>query len=207
MNLPLFISKRIAKESSGSFSTTINKIAIASIAMGLTVLILAFMVLYGFKSEIKSKIYSFSGHLIVNKYTLSTSFEETSIAANDTLIDEIRAYPLTTTVQPFALKAGLLKTDEEVQGVIIKGVDQLFDTTRFSRHLIKGRFPNLYGEKYSTEIILSKKISNYLKLGIGDEVLIYFVQNPPRFRRLQVVGILQPGLFGRPGFHRPEAPQ
>ncbi|MEQ9405847.1 MAG: FtsX-like permease family protein [Cyclobacteriaceae bacterium] len=194
MNFPLFISRRISKETSGSFSTTINKIAIISIGLGLAVLLLSFMILYGFKGEIKEKIYSFSGHLIISKYTLSTSFEESSIVVDDSLIQTIKAYPLTERVQPFAMKAGLLKTDEEVQGVIVKGVDYSFDTAGFSKHMIEGRFPDFSKEKYSTEVALSKKIASYLRLNTGDEVLIYFVQNPPRFRRLQIAGIYETGL-------------
>lgn len=194
MNLPFFISKRISKESAGSFSSTINRIAVVSIGLGLAVLILAFMVLYGFKKEIKDKIYSFSGHLIISKYSLSTSFEETSITVDDSLIQELKRYPLTARVQPYAMKAGLLKTDEEVQGVIVKGVDEAFDTLGFQKHMVDGKFPNLNKEDYSTEIALSKRVSNYLELGVGDEVLIYFVQNPPRFRRLQVTGIYETGL-------------
>lgn len=194
MNLPLFISRRISKESVGSFSTTINKIAVVSIGLSLAVLILSFMILYGFKGEIKDKIYSFSGHLIVNKYTLSTSFEEASIVVDDSLIKLINDYPLTDRVQQYAMKAGLLKTEEEVQGVIIKGVDSSFDTTDFSKHMIEGRFPDFTSEKYSTEVALSNKIAKYLQLHSGDEVLIYFVQNPPRFRKLQVTGIYETGL-------------
>ncbi len=194
MNFPLFISNRISRQAEGSFSTIISKIAVISIALGLAVLILSFMILYGFKGEIKDKIFSFSGHLIINKYTLSTSFEETSIVVDDTLLQLIQSYPLTSRVQPFAMKAGLLKTEEEVQGVLIKGVDSSFDTTSFSKHLVEGRFPDFTGEKYSTEVALSNKIASYLRLHAGDEVTIYFVQNPPRFRRLQVAGIYETGL-------------
>ncbi|MEM9341272.1 MAG: ABC transporter permease [Bacteroidota bacterium] len=194
MNLSYFISNRISKNSAGTFSTTINRIAVVSTGLGLAVLIIAFMVLYGFKAEIKNKIYSFSGHLIINKYTLSTSFEESSITVSDTLIRLLESYELTDTFQPYAMKAGLLKTSEEVQGVIIKGVDSRFDTAGFSRHLVAGRFPDLSQEKYSTDVALSKKIANYLDLSVGEEVLIYFVQNPPRYRPLQVVGIYETGL-------------
>jgi len=206
MNLPYFISNRISKHSIGTFSTTINRIAVVSIGLGLAVLIIAFMVLYGFKTEIKDKIYSFSGHLIISKYTLSTSFEESSISVSDSLIKQLEAYPLTKTIQPYAMKAGLLrairnqgaedrgKSSEEVQGVIVKGVDHRFDATSFSKHIIDGRFPDFSGVGYSTEVALSKKIANYLQLNVGEETMIYFVQNPPRFRKLQVVGIYETGL-------------
>lgn len=194
MNLPYFISNRISRHAEGTFSTTINKIAVISTGLGLAVLLVAFMVLYGFKTEIKNKIYSFSGHLIISKYTLSTSFEETSILVTDSLVFQLEDYELTDRFQPYAMKAGLLKTEEEVQGVIIKGVDHRFDTTGFKKHVVEGEFPDFTGGQYSTEVALSKKIADYLQLGVGDEVLVYFVQNPPRFRKLRVTGIYETGL-------------
>jgi len=206
MNLSFFISNRISVESKGSFSSTINRIAVISVALGLVVLIIAFMVLYGFKSEIKHKIYSFSGHLIINKYTLSTSYEETSIVLDDTLISILEDYPSTKRFQPYAMKAALVKslsknkTEEfseakgEIQGVIFKGVDHRFDTSLFKDHITDGRFPDFSKEGYSTEAAFSRKAANYLRLNIGDEVLIYFVQHPPRYRKLQVAGIYETGL-------------
>ena len=206
MNIPFFISKRISKESSGSFSSIINRIAVISIGLGLAVLLIAFMVLFGFQREIENKIYSFSGHLIISKYTLSTSFEETYITVDDSLINQLNAYPNTKRVQPYAMKAGLLqarkKTNNElgysergeIQGVIFKGIDQNFDTTGFKKHILEGRFPTLESETYSTEIALSKRIANYLEVSVGDETVIYFVQNPPRFRRLQITGVYETGL-------------
>ncbi|MEO1255748.1 MAG: ABC transporter permease, partial [Bacteroidota bacterium] len=153
MNFPFFISKRISKESTGSFSSIINRIAVVSIGLGLAVLLVAFMVLFGFKKEIKDKIYSFSGHLIISKYTLSTSFEETTIIVDDSLINQLERYPLTKRIQPYAMKAGLLQarkkaTNEfgytergEIQGVIFKGIDQKFDTAGFKKHMLEGEFP------------------------------------------------------------------
>ena len=206
VNLSFFISNRISVESKGSFSSTISRIAIISIALGLAVLIIAFMVLYGFKREIKRKIYSFSGHLIINKYTLSTSYEETSIILDDSLIRTLKDYPLTERFQPYAMKAGLVRrlskdgtgqisgAKEEIQGVIFKGVDHQFDTSYFKRHLVEGRFPDFSTDGYSTEAAFSRKVANYLRLNTGDEVMIYFVQDPPRYRKLNVVGIYETGL-------------
>jgi len=162
------------------------------------------MILYGFKNEIKAKIYSFSGHLIISKYTLSTSYEETSIVVNDSLISTLENYPLTARFQPYAMKAGLIRalkngkapseSDADIQGVLFKGIDQRFDTTFFKRHLTAGRLPKIGSAKYSTEVVFSSKIANYLKLGAGDEAMIYFVQDPPKYRKLQIVGVYETGL-------------
>ncbi len=194
MNLPFFISNKITKKSEGTFSQTIHKVAITSIAIGMISLLLSFMILGGFKKTISEKIYSFGGQLLITQFTQSSSFENASFLLSDTLIRVLEAEPYITRFQSFALKAGLLKTKEEVQGIIFKGIDIDFDTSSFQSNLVKGRFPSLSDDAYSLEVMLSSRIADYLKLDTGDEVLVYFVQNPPRFRNLQVSGIYQTGL-------------
>jgi lipoprotein-releasing system permease protein len=88
----------------------------------------------------------------------------------------------------------LLKALEAVEGVIIKGVGEDYDTANFSKNIIEGRFPDLLKEGYSSEVLVSRKLATLLQINIGDEVLMYFVQNPPRYRQINVVGIYQTGL-------------
>lgn len=194
LNLPLFISRRIAKNESGSFSSTIHRIAVISISVSLMALIVAFMVLYGFQGAIRDKVFSLSGHLTVNKYALSNSFEETSILASDSLMEGLIAHESIRHAQRFALKAGLLKTEEEVQGIILKGVGSDFDTSKFSTQMIEGEFPDFSGEKYSTDVTISEKIATLLRLNVEDKVTIFFAQQPPRYRRLTITGIYSTGM-------------
>jgi lipoprotein-releasing system permease protein len=172
---------------------------VISIVVGITALLLAFMVLGGFQDKIKEKVYAFSGQLQISKYTVSTSYEDSEIEISDQLSDQLDTTGYIKKWQPFAFKAALLKTDEEVQGVIFKGIDYRFDTAFFNDQIVEGVFPNVSGPavsftKYSTEVAISRHMSRFLKLSIGDEVLIYFVQNTPRFRKLKVVGIYETGL-------------
>ena len=194
MNLPYLISTRIAKNVQGSFSGTINKIAIISIAVALSSLILAFLILGGYEETIKNKIYSFSGHVIISKYSLSNSVEETYINVSDSILEVIRETDGVDYVQSYAFKYGLLKTEEEVQGVLVKGVDHHFDVPSFGEHMVEGVFPSFPEEGYGTEVAISRRISKTLKLEVGDEVVIFFVQKPLRFRKLKVTGIYQTGL-------------
>lgn len=194
MNLTHFISTRISKGESGSFSHSIHKVAVTSISVGILSLLLAFSVLRGFQDKIKEKVFAFSGHLVVSKYTLSTSYEDTEISIDENLREALRENSNVEKWQSFAYKAGLLKTEEEVQGVIFKGVSIDFDTVFFKEQLIEGRLPNLTADGYSTEVAISKYLSNYLTLGLGEDVLIYFVQNPPRYRKLEITGIYETGL-------------
>ncbi len=194
MNLPYFISKRISGESQGTFSQSINKVATVSIAVGIASLLLSFTILGGFQDKISEKIFSFSGHLNVTKYTLSTSFEENALKVTDSVIMVLDQQDYVTKYQSIAYKAGLLKANNEVQGVIFKGVDSSFDTAFFKQNIVTGKFPDFNKQGYSLEVTLSRKISDYLNVSTGDDVLIFFVQNPPRYRKLKVSAIYETGL-------------
>ncbi|MEQ8337711.1 MAG: ABC transporter permease [Cyclobacteriaceae bacterium] len=194
MNLPYFISSRITKNEEGSFSGTITRIAIISIAVALSSLILAFLILGGYENVITSKIYSFSGHVVVSKYTLSNSVEETSIVVSDSLLEKVKNTEGVDYVQAYSFKYGLLSTKDEVQGVLVKGIDEHFNRTDFEQHLIRGKFPEFPEDNYGTEVAISEKISNILQLDVGDEVTIFFVQKPLRFRKLQITGVYETGL-------------
>lgn len=195
MNLPNFISKRISKEAKGSFSNSINRIAVISIALGLSSILIAFMVLGGFKEKIGDKIYDFNGHLIITKYVANSNVDDHPVSLNSDFHRNWQTkFPYIRHVQRFANKPALLKTDEEVQGIILKGVDESFDTVRFNKNLIKGKFPQFPEKGYSREILVSKMLANQLLLDVGDKVLIYFVQDPPRYRNVTVSGIYETGL-------------
>lgn len=165
-----------------------------SIAIALSALIGTYMILNGFQDTIKQKIYSFSGHLVLSKYTLSTSYEDSFIEVGDSLITGLQGLTGVDYLQTYAYKAGLLKTEEEVQGVILKGVDHRFDTGAFSKHIIKGHFPKFPDSGYGTEVAISSKVARYLELDVDDRVLVLFIQDPPRYRNLKITGIYETGL-------------
>lgn len=194
MNLAYFISKRINKSQSNSFSSTIHKIAVASIAIGLGIMIISFLILGGFQETIMNKIFSFGGHLQVTKYTFGNGYGENPISVDLDIYQNPKDYDFIKHVQEFSYKPGLLKTEEEVFGVILKGIGKSFDTARFSNNIVKGQFISFDDSTYSTDVMLSQKIANVLKLDVGDEVIMYFIQNPPRFRKLNITGIYDTGL-------------
>lgn len=195
MNLSYFISKRINKEQQGSFSSTIGRIAVASIGVGLGSILISFLILRGFQTTIINKIYGFAGHLQVSLYTLrASSFDEPPISLESDFYTHWRNYDFIDHVQPIGYKMGILKTEDAVLGTVFKGVSSDYDTARFAPALKAGRFPHFSDTTYSLEVLFSQRIADKLLLGVGDEVTMYVVQNPPRFRRLKIVGIYETGL-------------
>jgi len=191
LNLSYFIAKRISFKRTGGFTGTIHRIAVASIAIGLAIMIVSFMILGGFQNVIANKVFTFTGHYQVHQFTLSNAFEEPPTSTNSEFYSQYSQLDVIRHVQVYATKPGLLKGEEEVEGVIMKGIGPEFDTLSFGSALINGRFIRFPEEGASNEIILSGKIANKLKLDVGDKVIMYFVQDPPRYRNFDIVGIYE----------------
>jgi lipoprotein-releasing system permease protein len=191
LNLSYFIAKRISFKGSGGFSVTIYKIAVGSLALGLAVSLIAFMVLGGFQKTISDTVYGFTGHFQVQRFTMSNDFEESPFSLTSDFAQNYKQLDRITGVQSFAHKAALIKGEDEVEGILMKGVGQDFDSLRFKSYLIEGRLLKIPEEGTSNEVMLSSFIANKLNLKVGDKITLYFVQEPPRYRRVEIVGIFR----------------
>lgn len=196
MNLPYFISKRINTADKGSFSTIIHKVAIASVALGIAIMVVSFQVLGGFRNNIKEKVFSFAGHIQAKKFSLSNSFEEEPFSLTEKEIGLLSATRHVKHIQEFAHKPGLVNRNDEVFGFLFKGVAESFDTTTFRNYLISGRFPKLTDsvKLFSNEVMISQRMADRMEVGIGDRIVSYFIMDPPRTRSLVVTGIFVTGL-------------
>ena len=194
MNLSYFISKRIRQGQDNSFSSIIHKIAVASIAIGLSAAIVSFLIMQGFQSEVKNKIYTFSNHLLITKYTMNNAVEEQSFKFTTDLQQHPEQFGFVTHVQEYSHKAGLIKSEDEVMGIVFKGVGKSFDQTQFSKNLIDGEFIHLPDSGYAREIVLSRIIADKINAKTGDDIVVHFFQNPPRFRKLKITGIYETNL-------------
>ena len=110
------------------------------------------------------------------------------------LYNEKEKFPFISHIQEYAHKIGVVKTDDEALGVLIKGVGKSFDTVAFRENMVAGEFIQFRDSGYASQIILSKTIATKLKKNVGDEIIVHFFQNPPRFRRLKVRGIYETNL-------------
>ncbi|GAB2591600.1 ABC transporter permease [Spirosoma areae] len=196
MNVPVFLARKVRHAPEGSFSATVTRIGIASIALGLSILIVAFAVLYGFKDTIQQKIFQFGAHLQVSKFSNNLSYEEKALPLNTNLYRDSTTIPGVQHVQAVAMKAGILKTKEELTGVVLKGVGPDYDWNLFQGSLVAGTVPTVGADtgSGSTQILLSQFMANQLQVTVGQNLLLYFLGNTPRARKMTVVGIYETGL-------------
>lgn len=196
MNFPYFIAQRLIKGRSrgASFSRPINVIAVIGIALGLAVMILAVAILTGFKQQIREKVVGFGSNIQIVNFDSNISFETNPISSNQSFIPKIKNIPGIKHVQVFATKAGIIKTEEEIQGVVLKGVGSDFYWSYFGKNIVDGKIFTVTDTGRTNEVIISKKISDMLRLRTGDSFAMYFVQDPPRSRKFTISGIYETSL-------------
>jgi len=194
LNLYYFISSRIQKNDRQSFSSLVHRIAVIIVFLGFLLSVTSLCILDGFKTSIREKIFSFGAHIHLTKYDIDKSYEESPFVIQKDILDSIKAIHTVQHVQGVSHKPCLLKSDSEIQGVILKGVGPDFDVSRFQNNITSGRFIKFEDSTYSKQIIVSEKIAAKLQIKIGDSLLLYFVQNPPRYRKVEIAGIYQTGL-------------
>ncbi len=191
MNFEHFIAKRLMGRSGGleNLSRPFIRITIAAITLSLAIMIVAIAVVTGFKKEISEKTIGFGSHIQILNYDSNLSYETRPISRNQECLPQIRAIKGIRHIQVFALKPGIIKTDKDIQGVVLKGIGPDFDWTFFRKNLVEGEVFHLPDSSASTSVIVSKKIASLLGFRVGDRFDMYFVQDPPRFRRFTISGI------------------
>ncbi len=202
MNLPFFISKRLilTKESNNRFTKPIIRLGILSISLSVAVMLISIIVVKGFKEQIKEKLIGFGSHIQVTHFD-NQSYESIPFEFNkDSFTFNIsESYKITSNqiknIQSYALKAGVIKTSDEIYGTVLKGMDSDFDTSYFSNTLLEGKMPIFNDTIISNDVIISKVIADFLNFKINDNIFIYFIQDPPRIRKFNIIGIYETSLI------------
>ena len=173
MSLEYFIAKRIyfSKEGDRQATPPVVRIAMIGIALGLAVMILSVAIVIGFKKEIRNKVIGFGSHIQITNFDNNASYESTPIAVSDTLLEHLKTFPGITHVEGFATKPGILKTDSDFQGIVLKGVGRDYDWTFFRNNLKEGELFILPTDKVSTDVLLSRYLAKLLGLKVGDSFL------------------------------------
>ena len=197
MNLPLFIARRIYHDEDDrrKVSRPAIRIATAGVAIGLAVMIISVCVVIGFKHTIRDKVVGFGSHITVADYMTLQSDAPYPICMGDSMMEVLSGINGVTHVQRFAQKQGILKTDNDFLGVVLKGVGPEFDTTFISQHLVEGSMPVFSDSASTNKLVISKLIAEKLQLKCGDRIFAYFMNdNDVRTRRLTITAIYNTNL-------------
>lgn len=194
MNIELFIADRIYKgdkKNEKRVSSPAIKIAITGIALGLAIMIVAVCIIIGFKKEIREKVIGFGSHIQITSFDNNPSYDHQPIAFSDTLRKLLLSNSEIAHVQPFITKPGIIKTDKDFLGIVLKGISKDYDWRFFEKNLIQGKIISLNDTSGVNQAVISQNIANKLHFKLGDSFTTYFVQEPVRARRFKITGIYE----------------
>lgn len=193
MNTIIFIAKSLWRRSHGKgrLSSGSSAIATISVAISMIVMILALSITDGFKKEVKEKASGFSGEILIHSPGVEITTSQYPINAAPGFLDELLSLKELESSSPYAYRSAIIKRGEEIQGVLIKGVDTSFDWRFFGSVLVEGRLPLVGGADSAgvNELIISKRLASMLGYSIGDNVILYFIDKNVKVRRYVLCGI------------------
>lgn len=191
MKLEPFIAKRIffSKEGDSRASKPAVIVATAGIALGLAVMILSVAIVTGFKKEVREIVTGFSSHIQISNYDNNFSYETQPLRVSDSLCAALNKNPEVKHLQLYATKPGIIKTDQDFQGMVVKGVGKDYNWDFFRKSLREGELLSFSDSAATNDVMISENLSDRLGIKLGDSFLSYFIQSDIRVRKFKVKGI------------------
>jgi lipoprotein-releasing system permease protein len=199
LNFELFIAKRIIsnKTYKSSVSAPIIKIGIAAIAIGIIVMLIAIATGFGLQQKIRDKVVAFNGDIEITNYDTNASDEsQVPISINQDFYPKFKNIEGIKHVQAVATKFGVIRTESDFEGVVVKGVGSDYNWDYFQEFLVDGRLPD-FTKRRNEEILISKYLANRLNFKVGDKFQTLFgdqLDELPRIINFEVVGIYNSGF-------------
>lgn len=188
MNFPFFLARKLSTgNESNSFSPAMT-VAIAAVAISLTVMMASVAIVNGFKKEIRDKVVGFNGHITLYTVPLSQD-DDNLILLSPSLKEELNSVPF---IKEYSLQAALpavMKTANDFKGVYLKGLNGDANVKFLEKNLEEGEVVDFNNEENKEKIIISNIAARQLGLKTGDKIDTYFFSDDIRVRRLEVAGI------------------
>lgn len=196
LNTEFFIARRLSGRSSRDSKNVMVRISTVTVAISIAVMIIAVAVISGFKSVLTDKISGFGGHVLIMNLDGNNSLEPAPIEKNPTLEKLVREVPGFGNMNVYATKGGIVKTEEAMQGIVLKGVGPDYDWSFFESNLVEGDLPQIIDSARTKDIIISRSLSNLLKVGTGEKLAAIFFQSDraPRPDIFKISGIYDTGF-------------
>ncbi|WP_027449417.1 ABC transporter permease [Xylanibacter brevis] len=196
-NLPLFLARHIYDEKGDKKKVSRPAIRIATIgvAIGLAVMIVTVSVVLGFKHTIRDKVAGFGSHIQIQNIFAYTQAGNFPICLGDTLTTAFKQVKEVRHIQRYTHTQGILKTDNDFMGVVLKGLGAEYDTQFLKESMIEGELPQFCDSASKYPLVISKTMADKLQLRVGDRLFAYFINNDDiKARRFTIKGIYQTNM-------------
>lgn len=195
MRTEFYIARRLSSRRDGNKAGVMERVATIATAVSLAVVIVTLSVVVGFKEELDAKISGSVSDVVItapeSRGVVSSKAIRRCDAIEYLLDDEcVERYSV------YRSKEGVLKSDENIVGVLLKGVDSLYDLDFYREALVRGELPRLTGEPRSKDVLVSQSIARKMDVDIGERVEMVFIDaNGSVLRdRFAISGIYRTGV-------------
>lgn len=190
--LETFIARRLG---GGRKAGIMLRVATLCVAVSVAVMLVALGVVNGFRSTVAGKVSGFASDIQLTARGSGNSYETLPVVYDSLLADEIRSTDGVAHVQRFAAKAGIIRGDSAIRGIVLKGFAPETDTSFLHRQMVAGRIPTYTDTARNREAVVSRALCRSMRLRLGDKFEVLFVgDESPRRDRLRVAGIYDSGM-------------
>ena len=195
MNTELFIAGRMLSQSKSSFSRPFVRIAIVGVALGLAIMFISIAILTGFQIQVREKVCGFAGQIRISHFEENTSYEPKPISSAQDFLPRLKQMKGIRHIQVFATKAGIIKTKDQIEGVMLKGIGSDYDWSFFSNKMAEGSHIVIPDTGKTNDVMISRGLASLLKLRLHDDLRMYFISGDATLaRKFNIAGIYETGL-------------
>lgn len=195
MRNEFYIARRLSSRREGNKAGVMERVATIATAVSLAVVIVTLSVVVGFKEELNAKISGSVSDVVItapeSRGVVSSKAIERCDAIESLLDDErVERYSV------YRSKEGVLKSEENIVGVLLKGIDSLYDLSFYRESLVRGEMPRLTGEPRSKDVLISEAVARKMDVDVGERVEMVFIDtNGSVLRdRFAISGIYRTGV-------------
>jgi len=194
MQLSRFIALRLALGKHKSFASLIIKLAWFGVGLSVAVMLISIAIVVGYKKQISEKVIGFGGDIEIHSTGTTGSFDYIQFTDSAPIFQKIKTNQNVSSVSPVMSRPGILKSNEELEGIVFKGIDGQYNLEFLRRNLLRGYLPGFGDSTRKREIMISKALGKKMKIDTGDLVRVYFINEPVRVIPCTITGIYETGL-------------
>ena len=188
------LSRRLLRSGDNASTRPIVRLSVIGISICLIIVILALSITSGYRHSIEKKVIDMGSHIRISNYDLNYSYDPRPFDKNQPFLEELKQNPDITNFQYFSTKVAIIKTADQVEGVVLKGIDSTFSWSHFQENMVEGTPIDVASDTLTNGVVMSAAMAKKLRLQIGDKVFAYFVQDPPMQRRFRLDGLYETGM-------------
>ena len=195
-SLEYMLARRTASSEGGSRAVVMSRIAVATVALGVAVMILSLAVMAGFRDQVSSRLRGLTADVVVCDVSGLLAAEAEPMPYDGQLVELLRQSEGVANVAQYTMISGMARSGENVAALQLKGIGREYDTLWWHSRLTQGVLPDVGAENRTKSIAVSHTTARELNVGVGDrvEMLFFGDDERPRRDRFKVCGIYSSGL-------------